>query len=182
MLAEIYLKSIKLNPADLIILNEPGYIDTILGSCVAITIYHRKPLFSLMCHAMLPRCRSNNRRIRNCDEERFKYVDTSIEYINEKLKDLFIKKENVEVKVFGGADVLSSLSDKKEISIGKMNVQTAFELLNQYGYNIVSYDVGGNFGRRIIFNTQNGEVLVKKLRGFPDYQEWMQSSMAISGY
>jgi chemotaxis protein CheD len=91
--------------------------------------------------------------------------------MKEKIKEYFYKIEDFDVKIFGGAAVLTSLYNKREISIGKMNADVAFQMLKEAGFKIVSYDIGGNFGRRIIFNTANGEVLVKKLRGIPDYSD-----------
>jgi len=171
MLSEIFLKSIKLNPAELILINKPCYIDTILGSCVSITMFHQKKDFSIMCHAMLPKC--SLLITSNCHEDIFKYVDTSVEYMKKKIKESFYRISDFDVKIFGGADVLSSLNKTREISIGKMNTQVAFEMLKDSGFNILSYDIGGNYGRRIIFNTENGEVLVKKLSGIPDYSDYI---------
>lgn len=172
MISEIFLKSIKLNPAELIFLDKCAYVDTILGSCVSVTMYHPKRCFCLICHAMLPRS-SSYLSVINREKDIFRYVNTSIEYMKNKIKESLLKFEDFEVKVFGGADVLSSLNKKREISIGKMNTQVAFEMLKEADFNIVSYDIGGNYGRRIIFNTENGEVLVKKLRGIPDYSDFV---------
>jgi chemotaxis protein CheD len=71
----------------------------------------------------------------------------------------------LEVKVFGGADMFSSRAGGgASISIGKQNIEIALEVLEKAGLRVLVRDVGGTQGRKIFFNTETGEVLLKRLQ------------------
>ena len=48
-----------LAPAEIIIADAPTIISTLLGSCVAVTMYCRTKKIGAMCHALLPACKPN---------------------------------------------------------------------------------------------------------------------------
>ena len=52
--------------------------------------------------------------------------------------------------------------------IGARNIMLAEDMLNAEGIPIISTDIGGNYGRRIEFNTKTGIV---KLRRFKSNQK-----------
>jgi chemotaxis protein CheD len=70
----------------------------------------------------------------------------------------------IEVKLFGGAALIGT-SRYREMSnsIGQQNVKAAIDTINSCGLLLKIMDVGGAFGRKIIFNTWTGEVLLKRL-------------------
>ena len=68
----------------------------------------------------------------------------------------------LEVKMFGGAEVLQVLSGPK--SVARENVRAAQELISQHGLRLVASDVGGHVGRKITFITATGEVRVRKMK------------------
>ena len=63
-------------------------------------------------------------------------------------------------KVFGGARMLSQLSFGM---ISERNVAVAREFLRKHGIRIVAEDVGGARGRKILFHTKSGKVLVREV-------------------
>jgi chemotaxis protein CheD len=97
--------------------------------------------------------------------EGFKYVDCSIRKML-KLFDRFdVKRRELEIKVFGGADMLDTARNGRgAFSVGKLNITTATMILEQEGLSIVSMDVGGRWGRKLYFHTRTGEVLLKRLQ------------------
>ena len=68
------------------------------------------------------------------------------------------------MKCFGGADMFSRPIEKSGLlSVGRQNSETADEVLKSEGLTLVTRDVGGLQGRKILFYTHTGEVLMKRL-------------------
>jgi chemotaxis protein CheD len=65
-------------------------------------------------------------------------------------------------KVFGGA----SMWEKAEglLAVGQRNVEFAIETLESLRIPIVSSDLGGHQGRKVIFNSSDGTVLMRRQR------------------
>jgi chemotaxis protein CheD len=137
---------------------------TVLGSCLSVTMFHRKLAMGAICHGFLPQCRGR----KSCDDgciEGFTYVDCAIRKMLTQFDRFDVKRCELEVKVFGGADMFDAVRDgKKTFSIGKLNISTASKVLEQEGLSVISMDVGGTRGRKIYFHTRTGEVLLKRLQ------------------
>jgi chemotaxis protein CheD len=68
------------------------------------------------------------------------------------------KRENLEVKVFGGAKVLDI-----DFDIGQRNIDFVMSYLKVEGYPLEAFNVGGRLPRKIIFYPDSGRVRLKKL-------------------
>jgi len=82
------------------------------------------------------------------------------------------RPEQLEAQVFGGAangDAPGYVADRHH-----QNVQVGLELLDKQGIHISTMDVGGHRGRKVVFDTGNGEsavVRVSRIRAddwYPD--------------
>jgi chemotaxis protein CheD len=91
-------------------------------------------------------------------------VDFSIRYLLERFDALGACRQELEVKLFGGADVLPVSAVRAHIAtVGAMNCKVALEVLEKEGLRVVASDLGGLKGRTIHFDTGTGEVLVRRL-------------------
>lgn len=154
------LDKVYLKPGDLYIGEGPTKVTTVLGSCVSVTLFNRRLRLGAICHAAMPHCR----KVKKCHElcrDVFKYMDCSLHYMLERMRSYGVAGGELEVKLFGGADTLSS---KKENTIGSMNVKMALEIIRLEHLRIIAADVGDSFGRKIIFLTHTGEVYLKRLK------------------
>lgn len=154
----VYLK-----PAEMCITDKPSVVRTVLGSCLAITMYHPHLGISAVCHALLP-----EPDLHDAEDDSplnpLKYVTLVIPEMIAKLQDYGIKLEELEVKMFGGADLLSSGGDRKTNQpVGRLNILKALNILKSHGLKVKVSDVGGTLGRKIFFYTHTGEVLLKRL-------------------
>jgi len=154
-LTQVYLK-----PAELYVGEQPTKVTTVLGSCLSVTLFSKRLRMGAICHAALPHCRKKKRCHELC-EDAFKYVDCSLHYMIGSMRGHGVLDNEIEIKLFGGADTLSS---KKENTIGSMNVKMALEIIRQEHLRIMAADVGDSFGRKIIFLTNTGEVYLKRLK------------------
>jgi len=154
----IYLK-----PSEIHITKTPSIVETVLGSCVSVTMFDRTSGVSMICHCLLPQCKNEVPCEGDCSEG-FKYVDCSIRRMIAKYASYDIKLSNIEVKVFGGADMFNAKANSaNNIAIGKQNIETALKIIKRGNLNLIASDVGGTEGRKIYFNTHTGEVHLKRL-------------------
>lgn len=136
--------------------SEPVVIHTVLGSCVAVCLYDPISRIGGMNHILMPG---------RADMEHFdcaaRYGINAMELLINKIMNLGGKRHQMAAKVFGGANILRSIS--KENSPGKKNVEFILEFLRIEAIRIVSRDLGGENSRSIYFHNDTGEVLLKRL-------------------
>lgn len=138
------------------IYSTPTVVQTVLGSCVSVTMYCSKYRWGGVFHALLPRMADfPGRRVRG---DHFRYVDSSIWYLLREFAKSGISVKSLECKVFGGA---SSLLQHCDSSAGLRNAQVAMETLAEEGASVSASSVGGNCGRKLYFRTDTGLVLQK---------------------
>ncbi len=155
----IYLRSGELHFSD-----KPSSVMTVLGSCLSVTLFHRKTRVGAICHGLLPKCRESAICGRPCAEQA-KYVECAIKMMIKLFDDNKLKRSELEVKVFGGADMFSMrLGGRNSISVGRQNIEIAQLTLDKAGIRILAMDVGGVTGRKLFFNTATGDVLMKRLQ------------------
>lgn len=150
---------VHLKPGELLIADRPCLISTLLGSCVAITLFSPDLKSGAICHALLPSCPAPGH---GACPERFRHVECAIRAMLEGLRRRGIACGRIEAKVFGGADMFRADS---RFSVGRQNVAKSWDILRGEGVRIAAFDVGGTRGRKIIFSPHTGEVLLKRLNG-----------------
>lgn len=151
-----HTSTIYLKPGEVVIARKPVLISTVLGSCVAVTMFSPDCGFGAICHAMLPD--SSGR----CDDLR--YVDTALRHIYRKAQECRAEG-NLEVKLFGGARVLNVGSPGSSgSSVGEQNVARAEEILASLGLSVSCADTGGTVGRKLYFCTRDGDVYLRRMR------------------
>jgi len=150
------MDKISIQPGELYLTRQPALLQTILGSCVGLTFWCARLGVGALCHGVLPRSPAGA-----IVPEGFRYVDFSIRYLADAFDGLGASREELEIKLFGGADVLTSIAaDGRRPTVGSLNCQTAWEVLGHEGFRTRASDLGGKRGRTICFNTATGEVLV----------------------
>ena len=152
-LAEVYLR-----PGDAYLTRQPTIIRTLLGSCVGVTLWVPRLGWGALCHALLPNCPKSPR----CGftvADGYRYVDFSIRDLARQFDELGALRSEVEVKLFGGSDVLPiSGGATRRATIGKQNCEVALEVVSAEGFRLAASSLGGTRGRHIQFNTRSGEV------------------------
>jgi chemotaxis protein CheD len=156
-LPEVYLQ-----PGELHLATEPSVLRTLLGSCVGVVFWAPGWNIGALCHPMLPRLPLRARSLTstaNC----LRYVDYAIEEMARRLDELRVPRNEIQVKLFGGADVLQVTSQRNRPTVGQMNQDVAAEVLATEGFRVVASRLGGNHGIHITFHTVTGEVLLRRL-------------------
>ena len=144
-----------LYPSDIYVSKTPCLVSTILGSCVSVCLHDPALKYGAINHYILPQWNGQ-------DLMTMKYGNMAIIRILEELLKAGSKYENLTAKVFGGSEVLTGISSS--FHIGKRNINIALEILNEFRIPVLLLEVGGNKGRKIIFNTSTGEVEYEFIR------------------
>jgi chemotaxis protein CheD len=156
------MRELYVQPGESHLVREPTILRTILGSCVGVTFWHRQLGVGALCHPMLPKY-SEVRAGLNVAAAR-RYVDFAIRELASRLDALGIRRCETEVKIFGGADVLSvQTPGTGRATVGKQNVDKALQILEEEGYQVIASRLGGRTGCHINFDTSTGEVLLRRL-------------------
>ena len=80
---------------------------------------------------------------------------------NETAVDYIIAGEGELIaEVFGGASMWARAEGA--LAVGERNVELAFRLLEEEKIKVVSQDVWGEMGRKVIFDTRTGSVLLRR--------------------
>jgi chemotaxis protein CheD len=154
-------RRIFLQPTGLIIAEDPVQVRTVLGSCVAITLWSPRSGLAAIGHSLLPKAAAPAASLTR--EEALRYVDTTIDLMFLAFAQRGIGPGEIEVKVFGGADNLHPPDTTRGCQVGYRNVDAALESLSARGITPTAQAVGGRSGRVIDFDTGSGAVVVRRL-------------------
>jgi len=133
-------------------------IRTILGSCVAICVWHPRLKIGGMCHYLLPK-----RRVRDALEPPDgRYGDEAIELILSEIKQKKTRPQEYHAKIFGGANMFSKVVVDGSINVGQKNIALAETLVAEHGFQVEANHTGGIEHRSILFDLWSGDVWLKK--------------------
>lgn len=129
-------------------------IVTILGSCIAACV--RDPITNVggMNHFLLPGDFESSAL-----NESARYGTFAMEKLINQILNLGGKKDRLEIKIFGGANVIENSS-----MIGQKNVNFIKNFLKADGFTIASEHVGGTAPRRIHYYPDSGKVMMRLLK------------------
>ena len=127
-------------------------IVTVLGSCIAACIRDPVARVGGMNHFMLPESQSSEPATDVYSAMR--YGNVAMERLINDLLTNGAERERLEVKVFGGANVIRSTR-----AIGTQNAAFVRQYLDAEGFNTAAEDLEGDRPRRIEYNPDNGEVV-----------------------
>jgi len=155
-----------LHPGQIIVTDDVKPVMTILGSCVALTVYSPEKKMGGIFHALLPEYREKRRIIKNSppvspDPD---YVDYSFYYIRNRFSELGINIMNTRLMLFGGGDVLQPLSPARKGTVGRKNIEVIKSILEAEGLKVAAEDTGGIKARKVIFYPSSGKTSVEYIK------------------
>lgn len=167
------IRVVELRPGEIHVAEEPTLIKTLLGSCVSVCLYSREDGVGAMSHSVLPfpRYRPPARDVR--------YVECALDEMLDGMRMFGVPMAHIEAKLFGGAEMFHKTGEQVRFArlIGDSNAVAARSFLEREGVRVVSECIGGNTGRRLVFNTETGVVLVRKFtRGGVD-----ETALTVAG-
>jgi chemotaxis protein CheD len=150
--------AVKILPGEYFVAHDNTMIVTVLGSCVSVCL--RDPMTKLtgMNHFLLPH---DVRGQGNLLSESARYGIYAMELLINQMLKMGAHRHQLEAKVFGGANVLNSISVN---SVGEQNVEFVMDYLRTEHIPVVANDLLDNFPRKVYFFPETGEVKVRKLK------------------
>jgi len=148
-------------PGEYYVSCEDELITTVLGSCVSACI--RDPVIGIggMNHFMLPHGTGIGNTADNNAATR--YGSFAMEHLINDILKQGGKRERLEIKLFGGGNVLAGMTD-----IGKRNISFVREYLNTEILPVLADDLGGTHPRKVNYFPATGKVMLRKLRRTTD--------------
>lgn len=150
----------KIMPGEFYVTSHGEMISTVLGSCISACIRDVKLGVGGMNHFMLPSQNeySSEQWGADANTSATRYGNWAMEYLLNTLYKLGARKENIEVKLFGGGQVLASMTD-----IGQNNIIFAYDFLRKEGLKVKAADVGDIFSRKVLYFPDTGSVKVRRI-------------------
>lgn len=130
----------------------PGRVGTLLGSCVAATVWHPGHRCGGMCHILLPQ---RLRAAGTAPDGR--YADEAIACFVLALRARRILPGTCEVKLFGGGNMFAG-TRAGDSDVGRRNVEATRHALTAQGFRVMCEHVGGLQRRRLILDLSSGHV------------------------
>lgn len=134
-----------LHTGDIFISAQPYLIRTILGSCVSVCLWDERKKQGGMNHYIFNTSWKNERNP--------KYGEVSIPLMIDMMLQNGSRLSSMKAHIIGGGNNLG-MNPK----IGEDNVLIADRILEEAGIPVVIRNVGGQYGRKVIFNNQTGEL------------------------
>jgi chemotaxis protein CheD len=132
---------------------------TLLGSCVAVTLWHPTRRVGGMCHFLLP-----NRTRKSDQATDGRYGDEAIEAMVQRLRAAKTEPEEYEAHLYGGADTMPEGGQLK-FNVGERNIEKGWSLIDRYGFRLQGVDVGEDVPRTVTLTLATGEVAMKRGHG-----------------
>ena len=134
-------------------------IRTLLGSCVAITLWHPRKRIGAMSHFLL-----GTRGQRPVIELDGRYGDEAMLLMLHELARLDVKPVHCEAKLFGGGDMFPQNLVAHSPTVGENNGECAHRLLHAHRIQLVSESLFGEGLRQIIFDVARGDVWARQIK------------------
>jgi len=144
-----------LQPGQLYASSQPSAVTTVLGSCVAICLWDPVAEVGGMNHYLLPFFAGAGRGTP-------RFGNVAVAQLLDRLQAAGALRGRLQAKVFGGACVLEAFQARQG-HLGEKNASVAFKLLGELAIPVVSQDVGGRTGRKLIFHSDTGHAWVARL-------------------
>jgi len=150
----------RLLPGEYYVTRHDELIFTVLGSCVSACVRERKLGIGGMNHFMLPLDSSGGTGAWSdkLASSATRYGQVAMQRLVDDILNLGGKRENLEFKVIGGAQVLAVSLD-----VGARNAQFVRGYLKNEGFPISAEDLGDCFARKLFYSPMSGKVRVKRL-------------------
>ena len=139
-----------LHPGEIYFGKAPMIISTLLGSCVAATLWHPKEHLGGMCHIVLPESPDGKCEMRYGDCAIAEFVKQATKYST--------RTQDYVVNVYGGSDMFPDMQTSSGMKIGDRNTEKVKQLLELYKFKVSEVDTGGTNSRKIRLDLSDGSV------------------------
>jgi len=124
-------------------------LSAVTGCSVVVTLHSPARSCGGMCHFNRPKGKDH--------ELTTHHGNGAILELARRMKALDCSSRELQAQIVGGASI-PGMKGCESLA----NIKMAERLLKRFGVQVISRDTGGHLGRKILFNTRTGEVVVMK--------------------
>lgn len=146
----------------------PEKISTLLGSCVAITLWHPRLRIGGMCHVVVPDMTKLNGDTR--------YPNCAVRHFVKKIACHSTHAKEYIVGIYGGGNMFPDINIAQKKQIGFRNIECMKEIMHKSGFNISDKHIGGSEYRRVSLHLESGQVSIAS------YAVTEQEKVITNGY
>ncbi|KJV27210.1 chemoreceptor glutamine deamidase CheD [Luteibacter yeojuensis] len=158
--------TVKILPGEFYVSTQEEMISTVLGSCVSACVRDTRRRIGGMNHFMLPEPASTERDSWGSTVGRAaRYGNDAMEQLINSILKAGGRRDDLEVKIFGGGRVLQTMTD-----IGQRNIAFVQRYIATENLKLCAADVGDIYPRHVHFFPVSGKVRVRQLRATHDTQ------------
>ena len=129
-----------------------------LGSCIGVSLYDPARKIGGLLHIMLP----DSTQARFSDNPA-KFADTGIPLMINDIIALGASKGRLVAKIAGGAQMFAFSNATDIMRVGTRNAEVCKQILRKNGIRVIAEDTGGNYGRTVSIDLENGQYKVKTI-------------------
>jgi len=153
-----------LQPGYIYYTQETAVVHTVVGSCVAVCLWDKRRKSGAINHFLRPATSDP----RQATPEFGNVATVELIHIMERGGS---KRNDLRAQIIGGG----SPETQPQASVGPENVAVARKVLKRKGIRIVSEDIGGHMGRKIVFEVHTGHVIVMKVQRIRQ-EDWITTN------
>ena len=139
---------------------EAAQLRTLLGSCLAITLWHPQQRLGGMCHYLLPRRRAPRAAGGKAPLDG-RYGDEAVESLLRELQRHGTRPQDYIAHLYGGADTMPDQAGVK-LNVGESNIEQGWNLIDHHGFQLEGVDVGDYVPRTVSLELGTGAVDVRR--------------------
>ena len=145
-----------LHPGELWFGGGAVHVRTLLGSCVAVTMWHPGARIGGMCHYMTPSRPTGAPG----DGLSGRYADEAIQMLLDGARAASTSPQEYQVKIFGGGSQFA-VPAGSAVDVAAWNVEAGLRLLEHHGLRVAAMHLGGAGHRQVILDVDRGDVWMR---------------------
>lgn len=145
------MATIFVHPGEVFFGHGSDIVRTVLGSCVAIVLWHAERELGGMCHFVLPT------RSAPPGPPDGRYGDEAFQLLERAAAAAGTRLDQFRAWAYGGGNMFPGVVANRPL-IGQQNAATANRLLRHYRMRVVGEDLGGTCHRRVTLDLRGGSV------------------------
>ncbi len=155
------VQMVKVMPGGVYCTERAEMITTGLGSCVSACMWDSVARVGGLNHFLLPFDSADNEHHWNPDDvlsSASRYGSYAMEILINNLLKMGAQRQRLQIKLFGGAQMMG-----KHSMVGQKNVDFILSYVEKEHLRLVSFDLGGDEPRRILFDPLSGRLWLKRI-------------------
>ena len=149
--AQIDVAILSAGMGQIVLVQRPGLVRAVVGSCVGLVLFHRRCGVGVLGHIVLPNAEGR-------PGPPGKFADTAIPQMLEMLREEGAHAAGLVAKMAGGGNMFGNSGP---LQIGDANVEVVVSALERLRIPVRGRCVGGLKGRRLTLDCDTGDVLIE---------------------